>query len=183
MRNGQKPDEQPFEIRRSKIQGRGAFATRRIQKGDRIAEYTGERITWKEADRRYDDAAMARHHTFLFALTRRTVLDAAQGGNDSRFINHSCAPNCEAIIEDGHIYIDAMRDIRPGDELSYDYAFERDADTTEEDEKLYACRCGAPTCRGSILVPANDRVSRVSRVHHAVSRHATEPRRKRNQRT
>ena len=57
MRNGQKPDELPFAIRKSKIQGRGAFATRRIRKGDRVAEYTGERISWKEADRRYNDAA------------------------------------------------------------------------------------------------------------------------------
>jgi uncharacterized protein len=182
MRNGKKPDEQPFETRKSKIQGRGAFATRGIKKGDRVAEYTGERISWKEADRRYDVAAMNRHHTFLFAVTRRTVIDAAVGGNDSRFINHSCAPNCEAIIDDGHIYIDALRDIRPGEELSYDYAFERDADTTEEDEKLYACRCGAPNCRGTILVAADDRVSRVSRVHHAASRHATKPRPKRTQR-
>ncbi len=183
MRNGQNPDQHPFEIRTSTIQGRGAFATRRIQRGDRIAEYTGERITWKEADRRYDDAAMGRHHTFLFALTRRTVIDAAVGGNDSRLINHSCAPNSEATIEDGRIYIEALRDIRPGEELTYDYAFERDANTTDEDERLYACRCGAANCRGTILVAPDDRVSRVSRVHHAASRHATKPRRKSAQRT
>lgn len=179
MRNGKQPDELPFAIRKSTIQGRGAFATRRIRKGDRVAEYTGERISWKEADRRYDDAAMKRHHTFLFTLSRRTVIDAAVGGNDSRFINHSCEPNCEAIIDDGAIYIDAMRDIRVGEELTYDYAFERDADTTEEDEKLYACRCGAPNCRGTILVAAKETVSRA---HHAASRHATKPRRKRTQR-
>ena len=174
MRNGRRPAEQPFQIRRSSIQGRGAFATRRIRKGERIIEYVGERITWKAADRRYDDSAMGRHHTFLFAVTRRTVIDAAVRGNDARLINHSCEPNCEAIIEGGRIYIDALREIRPGDELTYDYAYERDADTTEEEERQYACHCGARRCRGTILAPARDRLSRT---HHAVSRHAvTAPR-------
>jgi SET domain-containing protein len=180
MRNGTKPSavSLPFEIRRSPIQGRGAFATRYIKKGDRIIEYTGERISWKEADRRYDDESMKRHHTFLFTLTRRTCVDAGVGGNEARFINHSCAPNCEAVIVNDRIYIDAIRDIRPGAELSYDYAYERDADTDEEEERLYVCRCGAKNCRGTILAPADDHLSRA---HHAAARHA-KPRRKRTQR-
>src|SRR5687768_10679939 len=85
-----------FVLRRSAIQGRGAFAIRPVRKGTRIIEYTGERISHDEADRRYDDAGMGRHHTFLFSVDRKTVIDAAVGGNDARFINHSCAPNCEA---------------------------------------------------------------------------------------
>jgi uncharacterized protein len=144
---------QPFELRRSSIQGRGAFATRMIRKGQRIAEYTGEKIDNDEADRRYDDEKMSRHHTFLFILDDDTVVDAAVGGNDSRFINHSCDPNCEAVIEGKHIYIYALRTIRPGEELAYDYQYERMPDYTEEDEKFYACRCGAENCRGSILAP------------------------------
>ncbi|MGQ0537394.1 MAG: SET domain-containing protein, partial [Gemmatimonadaceae bacterium] len=104
--NGAEP---PFAIRRSRIQGRGAFATRRIKKGERLIEYLGERISWKEADRRYADAHMRRHHTFLFAVTRRTVIDAAVAGNDARFINHSCEPNCEAVDENGRIFIEALR--------------------------------------------------------------------------
>ncbi len=142
-----------FEIRSSPIQGRGAFATRRIRKGTRLIEYVGERISHAEADRRYDDDTMKRHHTFLFTLNNRTVIDAAVGGNESRFINHSCAPNCEAVIDSGHIYIEATRTIQPGAELVYDYQYERAPDADESDEARYPCRCGAPNCRGTILAP------------------------------
>ena len=175
MQNGKKPSGQPFAIRRSAIQGRGGFATRRIKRGERIIEYTGERISWKEADRRYDDAAMKRHHTFLFTLTRRTCVDAGVGGNDARFINHSCDPNCEAVIVNNRIYIEAIRDIGAGEELSYDYAYERDAESDEDEEKLYVCHCGAHNCRGTILVPAK---GSVKKVHHSASRHAAERRKR-----
>jgi len=148
------PATQPFEIRTSDIQGLGAFAIRRIAKGTRIGEYVGERISQAEADRRYDDESMDRHHTFLFTVTSRTVIDAAVGGNDTRFINHSCAPNCEAVIEDGRVFIEALRAIPVGTELSYDYAYERARDAGPEDEALYPCRCGASKCRGTILAPA-----------------------------
>jgi SET domain-containing protein len=143
----------PFELRQSPIQGKGAFATRRIRKGARIIEYTGERITQDEADKRYDDEAMGRHHTFLFTLDEKTVIDAAVDGNEARFINHSCDPNCQALIEDDKIFIYALKDISPGQELSYDYAYERAEGMEEESEKLYVCRCGAKNCRGTILAP------------------------------
>jgi len=143
----------PFEIRRSSIQGRGAFATRAIRKGARIAEYTGERIDQDEADRRYDDGKMQRHHTFLFALDGGMTIDGAADGNDSRFINHSCDPNCAAYEEKGRIFIEALESIQPGDELAYDYSYARTEDTTAEDEELYRCKCGAASCRGSILAP------------------------------
>lgn len=143
----------PFEIRRSAIQGRGAFATRLIRRGQRVIEYTGERIDNDEADRRYDDGKMSRHHTFLFIVDDDTVVDAAVGGNDARFINHSCDPNLEAVVEGKRIFIYALRTIRPGEELAYDYQYERFDTHTEEDERFYACRCGAPNCRGTILVP------------------------------
>jgi len=146
-----------FKLRRSSIQGRGAFATRPIKRGTRIIEYTGERISHEEADRRYDDGGMGRHHTFLFSIDKQTVIDAAVDGNDARFINHSCAPNCEAIDERKHIYIEAIRDIAPGEELTYDYAYERDGTEDEEWERLYLCKCGAATCRGTILAPMKKR--------------------------
>ena len=146
-------DDYPFEIRRSAIQGRGAFATRRIRPGQRIIEYTGERIDQDEGDRRYDDDNMPRHHTFLFALEDGSVIDAAVGGNEARYINHSCDPNCRAIEEDGRIFIEAIRNIQPGTELVYDYAYERTADHSAADEALYVCKCGSPKCRGSILAP------------------------------
>ena len=149
-----------FLLRSSPIQGTGAFAITRIPRRTRIIEYVGEKISNREADRRYDDEKMSRHHTFLFTLNDRYVVDAAVGGNESRFINHSCAPNCEAVIERGHIFIEAISDIEPGTELAYDYAYERSDDYSEDDEKLYICRCGAPTCRGTILAPPKKRRKR-----------------------
>lgn len=146
-----------FELRKSAIQGRGAFATRPIKRGTRIIEYTGERISHAVADERYDDGKMGRHHTFLFTIDSKTCIDAAVNGNDARFINHCCAPNCEAIDEKKHIYIEAIRDIAVGEELTYDYAYERDGTEDEEWEKLYICKCGAPTCRGTILAPQKPR--------------------------
>lgn len=143
-----------FEIRSSPIQGRGAFALRRIRKGTRLIEYVGEHISHDEADRRYDEDGMKRHHTFLFTLNRKTVIDAAVDGNEARFINHSCDPNCEAVIEDGHIYIESIRTIQPGAELLYDYQYDRAPDADETDEAKYPCRCGSANCRGTILAPA-----------------------------
>lgn len=163
---------QPFVIRRSKIQGKGAFATRDIKKGERVAEYVGERITWKMADARYDDGGMRRHHTFLFSVNTRTVIDAAVGGNDARFINHSCDPNCEALDDKGRIFIEAIRNIPAGTELFYDYSYARDKDTTDEDEKLYVCLCGTSKCRGTILEPRKK--SKQLPAHHAAARHPHE---------
>ncbi|WPB80215.1 SET domain-containing protein-lysine N-methyltransferase [Archangium violaceum] len=144
---------QPFELRPSSIQGRGAFVTRPIRKGARIIEYVGERISQSVADDRYDDTAMSRHHTFLFNVDEDTVIDAAHEGNDARFINHSCAPNCQAFLEGDRIFIYALQAIGVGEELSYDYSYDRTEDMGPEEEALYACRCGAPTCRGTILAP------------------------------
>lgn len=143
-------------LRRSKIQGRGVFARVDIPKGTRLIEYTGERITNAEADRRYEDELMGRHHTFLFILNSRTVIDAAVGGNISRFINHSCEPNCIAWIEGQHIWIDALRDIEAGEELGYDYEYDFLPDYTVDDLETYRCACGSRKCRGTIVdVPKN----------------------------
>ena len=141
-------------VRSSEIQGRGVFARVPIPTGTRIIEYTGESITHAESDRRYQDEMMARHHTFLFTLNRRTVIDGAVGGSDARYINHGCDPNCETVIEKRQIWVEAVRDIVAGEELQYDYQYARDGNETDEDERRYACRCGAPTCRGTILAPA-----------------------------
>lgn len=151
------PVNEYFELRRSAIQGQGGFAIRPIRRGTRIIEYTGQRITQADADKRYDDEAMGRHHTFLFSVDKNTVIDAAVDGNEARFINHSCAPNCEAIDERKRIYIEAIRDIAAGEELTYDYAYERDGTEDEENERLYVCKCGAATCRGTILAPKKKR--------------------------
>ncbi len=142
-----------FELRTSAIQGTGAFATRTIKKGTRIIEYLGQRVSWRTADKRYDDEKMSRHHTFLFTVDDKTVIDAAVNGNEARFINHSCEPNCEAINDRKRIFIEAIRTIPAGTELVYDYQYERTEDHTAEDERFYKCRCGSPNCRGTILAP------------------------------
>lgn len=144
-----------FELRTSDIQGTGAFATRTIRKGTRIIEYLGQHISWRTADKRYDDEKMNRHHTFLFTVDDKTCIDAAVNGNDARFINHSCDPNCEAINHRKRIFIEAIRTIPAGTELVYDYQYERTDDHSPEDERFYKCRCGSPKCRGTILAPTS----------------------------
>jgi SET domain-containing protein len=148
-----------YVVRTSDIHGRGVFAARRIRKGTRIVEYTGERIDNDEADRRYDENGMKRHHTFLFNLDKKTVIDGAikRGGGDASYINHSCEPNCEAVITGKRIYIHALETIEAGTELSYDYQYERTGGNDKALEKFYVCRCGAPNCRGTIMKPAKKR--------------------------
>jgi uncharacterized protein len=142
-----------FEIRPSPIQGLGAFAARRIRRGTRIIEYTGERLTPLEADARYDDDRSEHPHVLLFTVDKRTVIDAGVGGNEARYFNHSCEPNCEAVTEQGRVYLEALRTIAAGEELTYDYQLERGGWRTAEWERRYACRCGATTCRGTMLAP------------------------------
>jgi uncharacterized protein len=140
-----------FELRPSPIQGMGAFATRRIPAGTRLIEYAGERLTPEEADARYPDVAGARHHTFLFAIDDDVVIDAAVDGNDARWINHSCEPNCDAVIEDGRIWIESVRDIEAGEELAYDYAYELVERHTPAAKRRFPCNCGSQKCRGTLL--------------------------------
>jgi SET domain-containing protein len=143
----------PYRVRRSKIHGTGVFATRRIAKGERIIEYLGERVSHAEADRRYADKAADDNHTFLFTVDARTVIDAGVGGNEARYINHSCDPNCETVVEGRRIFIEAIRDIEVGDELAYDYMIERDAQDPPNIDQVFGCRCGAAGCRGTMLLP------------------------------
>lgn len=140
-----------FEIRVSAIQGLGAFATRPIQAGTRLIEYVGERLTPAEADARYPDDDAGRHHTCLFAIDDDLVIDAAVGGNDARFINHSCDPNCDAVIEESRIWIETIRDVQPGEELAYDYAYVLEERHSPAAKRKFPCNCGAASCRGTIL--------------------------------
>ena len=167
----------PFVVRGSKIAGRGAFAVRPIAKGERIVEYLGERVSHAVADARYDDHKGGLHHTFLFTVSRKVVIDATVDGNEARFINHSCDPNCESVIEGGRVFIDAAKPIKAGAELTYDYAYTRDGSETEEEETgLYGCRCGAKSCRGTILAPLSQaevrrRAAAAKRRHHRAHVH------------
>jgi len=146
--------EQPFEVRNSRVHGKGAFALRRIKKGTRLIEYLGDRITHAEADHRYEDCDENDNHTFLFVVDRRMVIDAGIDGNDARFINHACDPNSESEIEDRRVFIDAIKDIGPGEELNYDYQIGREKTDPANVDEIYACRCGSPKCRGTMLWPA-----------------------------
>ena len=141
------------QVRRSRVHGNGVFALRRIRKGTRVIEYTGERVSHKEADRRYETNDPHDNHTFLFILDGRTVIDAGVAGNEARFINHSCEPNCESVIENNRIYIYATRTIEPGEELAYDYQIQREHGDPPNIDAIYGCCCGAPACRGTMLAP------------------------------
>jgi SET domain-containing protein len=140
-----------FEIRASPIQGLGAFATRRIPAGTRLIEYAGERLTPAQADARYPDVPGERHHTFLFAIDDEWVIDAAVDGNDARWINHSCDPNCDAVVDDGRIWIETTQTVQRGEELAYDYRLVLEERHTPAAKKLYPCHCGTPRCRGTML--------------------------------
>ncbi len=140
-----------FEIRSSPIQGRGVFATRMIPSGIRLIEYAGERLTPPEADERYPDESSSPHHTFLFAIDDDIVIDASVNGNDARFINHSCEPNCDAVIDDSRIWIESLRDIAPDEELAYDYAYVLEERHTPAAKRRFPCNCGSARCRGTIL--------------------------------
>jgi uncharacterized protein len=140
-------------VRDSLIHGRGVYAACSIREGERIIEYRGERITWREADRRPPSDPNDPHHTFYFSLDDgRHVIDASIGGNSARWINHSCEPNCETEeTDDGRVYIQAIRDIRRGEELSYDYRLIVDERLTAKLKRQYQCRCGSTQCRGTML--------------------------------
>lgn len=139
------------EARNSAIHGRGVYAVAPIKKGARVLEYLGERISHAEADRRYEQKGDDDGHTFLFIASNRTVIDAGVDGNDARFINHSCNPNCETVIENNRVFIDAIRAIKPGVELGYDYQLTWESTDDPAELALYACRCGARKCRGTML--------------------------------
>ena len=141
------------EVRNSPVHGRGVFAVQPIKKGARILEYLGDRVSHAAADKRYEDHDESDNHTFLFIVDKHTVIDAGVNGTDARFINHQCEGNCESVIENRRVFIDATRDIAPGQELGYDYEIGREKDDPPNVDEIYACRCGSPKCRGTMLWP------------------------------
>jgi hypothetical protein len=140
-----------IEVRHSRVHGYGVFALRRIRKGTTVIEYLGDRVTHAQADARYENKDPKDNHTFLFTVDSRIVIDGGVDGNDARYINHGCAPNCESTTLDRRIFIEAIRTIQPGEELTYDYQIQRDADDEPDVDEVFACRCGATSCRGSML--------------------------------
>ncbi len=146
-------DSPAYEVRRSEIHGNGVFARRLIEAGECIVEYTGERITSDESAIRAEKSGGPVNHTFFFSLADGNVIDGGSGGNDARFINHACEPNCEAYEEDGKVFIYALYEIAQGEELNYNYALIYEERHTAAVKKMFECRCGAPSCTGSMLAP------------------------------
>lgn len=142
-----------IQTRRSGIHGKGVFAVQDIAEGETIIEYVGEIINWAEAERRHPHDPTDPKHTFYFHIDEDHVIDALYGGNSSRWINHSCDANCEADEHNGRVFIKALRNIKAGEELNYDYGLVIDAPYTKALKAEYPCWCGAKTCRGTLLAP------------------------------
>ena len=142
-----------IEVRRSGVHGKGVYAVQPLAKGETVIEYIGEVISWREALRRHPRDPKDPNHTFYFHIDDQHVIDAGVGGNAARWINHACKPNCEADEDEGRVFIKALRAIRPGEELFYDYGLSIDERYTPKVKREYACRCGAPRCRGTMLAP------------------------------
>ncbi|OGO11765.1 MAG: hypothetical protein A2Y93_12420 [Chloroflexi bacterium RBG_13_68_17] len=152
-----------FEVRSSTIHGHGVFARRAIPTGTRIVEYLGKRISVEESEAPHDDKETDPAHVLLFAVDKRTLIDAGQGGNAARFINHSCDPNCEAVLDGRRVFIESTSDISPGEELTYDYHLSYEGAHTPQIVARYGCRCGAAECRGTMLDPRPRRTARPRR--------------------
>jgi len=146
----QKPEY--IEIRKSGIHNNGAFATKDIQKGTEVIEYVGEKISKKESEKRADEvlekSKKDKDHgaVYIFELNKKFDIDGNVPWNHAKNINHSCNPNCEAENEDGkRIWIVALRDIKKGEEITYNYGY--DIDNYED----HPCKCGSENCVGYIV--------------------------------
>lgn len=144
------PPEPAYIVKNSRIHGRGLYASRDINKGERVVEYVGEKVTKAESDRRGKEL-MAKSKTtgggavYMFILNKNFDIDGNVDYNDARLVNHSCDPNCESEIIRGKIWYMAIKDIAAGEELSLNYGFGLD------DWDSHVCRCGAPKCVGYIV--------------------------------
>lgn len=149
--------------RRSPIHGNGVFAVEPLAKGEEIIQYKGKLLSNDEADDLYGDGGET-GHTFLFTLNDDYIIDGSQQGNTARWINHSCAPNCRALVEESangnprkdKVVIETLRRIKPGEELTYDYGIVLDVRHTARLKKLWKCLCGSPDCIGTLLRPKTE---------------------------
>lgn len=141
-----------IQVRTSPIHGRGVFARTRIPANTTVVEYKGEKVPADEAAERYDDT-VAGSITLLFTVDDRWVIDGGRGGNEARFINHSCEPNCESFVRRGRVYIRSLREIAPGQELTYSYDLLVSGPPERAWARRYRCRCASLTCRRTMLEP------------------------------
>lgn len=147
-------------VRRSAIHGRGIFAAVDLDAHVQLIEYKGRRLTHAQADEQYS-GSVTTGHTFLFTLNELYLIDANVGGNSARWINHSCEPNCEAMIyvnkdyrqELDKVWIETIRPVKAGEELCYNYGITLSEPHTARLKKIWACHCGAARCTGTLLQP------------------------------
>ncbi len=144
-------DRDFIRVGRSRIQGTGVFAKRKIPEGSRIIEYLGKRIPISKFVVQLSEGKPI--NMYAFRVSNGTVIDGGQNGNDARFFNHSCEPNCEAYVFDDRAYLYAMRDIVRGEELTFDYKLQSPIERkpTKQDKEMNACYCGSQTCRGTMI--------------------------------
>ena len=167
-------DTRRIQTRRSGVHGKGVFALQDLAEGETLIEYVGEVISWPEALRRHPHDPSDPNHTFYFHIDEDHVIDAKVGGNSSRWINHSCKPNCEADEDGGRVFIKALRNIKAGDELFYDYGLVIDAKYTPKLLAEYPCWCGAKNCRGTLLAP-KDKAVKLGKVKDAAAKPKKKP--------
>jgi SET domain-containing protein len=139
------------QVRASGVHGKGVYAVRPIRAGEKVLEYKGEIITWRKALTRHPHDPNQPNHTFYFHLNNACVIDAKSSLAPAKWVNHSCNPNMEADQEGMRVFLKALRDIQPGEELFYDYALMIEGRKTAKDKKDHACLCKARKCRGTML--------------------------------
>ena len=152
MKQSTKRKEPRFVRRCSSIHGYGIFACKLIPSHTRLIEYKGALVSTEQAEGRYPEVDIP-PHTFLFDADEDLYIDAGENGNSARWINHSCDPNCETVQEGRRVFIESMRTIRPGEEISYDYLITLDGPHDVQAKKKWICCCGAKNCRGTMLAP------------------------------
>ena len=138
-------------VQSSDVHGQGVFAARHMAAGETVIEYVGEIISMAEALARHPHNPQEPNHTFYFQLDDGRVIDAVRDGNASKWINHSCRPNCVPDEVDGRIFIKTRRPVFRGEELTFDYGLVSDEPLTDVLKARYACHCGAAKCRGTML--------------------------------
>lgn len=146
-----------LQTRRSGVHGKGVFALQDIAEGETLIEYRGEVISWPEALRRHPHDPAQPNHTFYFHLDDQNVIDGKVKGNAAKWINHACTPNCETEEVAGRVFIKALRPIAAGEEINYDYGLVIDERYTPKLKAEFACWCGTPGCRGTMLAPKRKR--------------------------
>ena len=141
-----------IEVRKSKIHHKGVFAKRDISKGTEVMEYKGRKISKKRGDKKSQKTIKKSQKkqdkgaVYVFELNEKYDIDGNVSWNPAKYINHSCNPNCESVIEDEkRVVINAIRDIKKGEEITYNYGYSLD------NFREHPCKCGSKNCVGYIV--------------------------------